>query len=98
MTTNQNDTEMTDLNVEIPLKLHRDVKVAAIEDDISLKDWVAAALQYRLDERKKEKEPGKQKSSNSAGEASIIRDVASEQKPSSSRRRSSHGGRASKRS
>lgn len=96
MTTNPNMTETTELNAEIPLKLHTDVKVAAIEDGVPMKKWVAAALQFKLDQRKKEKEESRENRTNSADDSAIVEASPSGKKPASLKPRSSHVKRASK--
>jgi hypothetical protein len=39
--------ETTQLNVDIPTQLHREIKAAAALDGVTLAEWVAAALKAR---------------------------------------------------
>lgn len=88
---------MKPLNVEIPSKLHTDIKVAAAEDEIPLKEWVAAALQYKLDERKKGSKKDPFAEISSTEDLDALEGMLSPKKSSSSKPRSSHAERGTKR-
>ena len=39
------------IHVRIPEELHKRLRVSAAENDITMQDWVAAAIQNELDRR-----------------------------------------------
>ncbi len=44
MSTDDSDTQMVNVNIEIPDELHRRLKLAAVTDGVTLKDLVATLL------------------------------------------------------